>query len=49
MRRCLIYEGLLKLVALVGFANLLLPCLWPTYPVHPTPDHADEDALVLLP
>lgn len=28
LHQCMVYEGLLKLVACVGAANLLVPCIW---------------------
>ena len=40
--RCAPYEGALKLVALVGFANLLLPCLW-IVPPPPPPEDDNHD------
>ena len=46
LQRGLVYDGMLKLVGFVGVANVLLPCMWVTYPVRVAPDH--DDNLTLL-
>lgn len=39
IRRCATYEGILKLIAVVGLVNILLPCLWLVPPPPPPTDH----------
>lgn len=43
VRRCRLYEGLLKLLVLVGVANVLIPCVWRVPPTPPLPGHDDRD------
>jgi hypothetical protein len=51
VNRCAMYEGILKLVAIVGLSNILLPCLWlvPPPPPPPEEDHltTEQEAAVL--
>ena len=44
VQRCAMYEGILKMIAVVGLANILIPCLWLVAPPAPTDeDNNDED------
>ena len=46
LQRGRVYDGMLKLVGFVGVANVLLPCMWLTYPVRVAPDHDDDLTLL---
>lgn len=43
LHRCRLYEGMLKLVAVVGIANVLLPCVWTVPPPKASADAHDDD------
>ena len=45
MHQCMVYEGLLKLVACVGVANLLVPCIWVIPPPEATDGEEDLDGV----